>query len=343
MFSKFNFNILEKMFIKYTIETFLILANFGLFSLILTFDLPMARAFAFIAIMLLLNVFIYYLLRLWIDKTIKKDITTKVKDIEQLKRVLEDLISKHKQTLDLYLKTTQNCVNNFETIKEANVRTKQISQIISSQVEKSVDATKKEHEAMIKNAEKLDYLKQRIQIIADLILDLSEYNQQIGSNVGLVEDIAEQTNMLALNAAVEAARAGEHGKGFAVVASEIRKLADESKQATTKISSLINDIQNVTNSTVMATEEGTKEIEQVVKTSSFTKSNLEEITSGVKSISENVLRITADTQNAFSSEFNATILEFSEEINNFLKELEKCVSQINEMTTTYNEETSAKM
>lgn len=343
MFNKFNFNILEKMFIKYTIETFLILANFGLFSLILTFDLPMARAFAFIAIMLLLNVFIYYLLRLWIDKTIKKDITTKVKDIEQLKSVLEDLIFKHKQTLDLYLKTTQNCVNNFETIKEANVRTKQISQIISSQVEKSVDATKKEHEAMIKNAEKLDYLKQRIQIIADLILDLSEYNQQIGSNVGLVEDIAEQTNMLALNAAVEAARAGEHGKGFAVVASEIRKLADESKQATTKISSLINDIQNVTNSTVMATEEGTKEIEQVVKTSSFTKSNLEEITSGVKSISENVLRITADTQNAFSSEFNTTILEFSEEINNFLKELEKCVSQINEMTTTYNEETSAKM
>ena len=196
---------------------------------------------------------------------------------------------------------------------------------------------------MVENSEKLDFLKQRIQIIADLILDLSEYNQQIGSNVGLVEDIAEQTNMLALNAAVEAARAGEHGKGFAVVASEIRKLADESKQATTKISSLINDIQNVTNSTVMATEEGTKEIEMVVKTSNFTKSNLEEITNGVKSISENVSRITTDTQNAFSAEFNTTILEFSEEISNFLQELEKCVGQIDEMTNVYNEETTAKM
>ena len=196
---------------------------------------------------------------------------------------------------------------------------------------------------MVENSEKLDFLKQRIQIIADLILDLSEYNQQIGSNVGLVEDIAEQTNMLALNAAVEAARAGEHGKGFAVVASEIRKLADESKQATTKISSLINDIQNVTNSTVMATEEGTKEIEMVVKTSNFTKSNLEEITNGVKSISENVSRITTDTRNAFSAEFNTTILEFSEEISNFLQELEKCVGQIDEMTNVYNEETTAKM
>ena len=59
------------MFIKYIVETFLILADFGLFALILTFYIPMARAFAFISIMLILNVFVYYLLRLWIDKTIQ--------------------------------------------------------------------------------------------------------------------------------------------------------------------------------------------------------------------------------------------------------------------------------
>ena len=80
----------------------------------------------------------------------------------------------------------------------------------------------------------------------------------------IIQNIAEQTNMLALNATVEAARAGEHGKGFAVVASEIRKLADESKQAITKITSLTSNIQYTTNSTVMATEEGSKEIENGV-------------------------------------------------------------------------------
>lgn len=51
-------------------------------------------------------------------------------------------------------------------------------------------------------------------MIAELILELSEHSQQIGSTISVVDDIAEQTNMLALNAAVEAARAGEHGKGL---------------------------------------------------------------------------------------------------------------------------------
>ena len=74
-------------------------------------------------------------------------------------------------------------------------------------------------------------------------------------------------------AAVEAARAGENGKGFAIVAGEIRKLADESKQAITKITSLTSNIQYTTNSTVMATEEGSKEIETVVKDIGSVSSN----------------------------------------------------------------------
>jgi myosin heavy subunit len=113
-------------------------------------------------------------------------------------------------------------------------------------------------------------LKEKVGIIADQITSLSEQTSQIGSITNLVSDLANQTNMLALNAAVEAARAGEHGKGFTVVASEIRKLADESKKSAERINALVEDIQKATNSTVMATEEGTKTVDRSIGTAEET-------------------------------------------------------------------------
>ena len=101
-------------------------------------------------------------------------------------------------------------------------------------------------------------LKNKVLAIADQTMRLSEQTTQIGNISDLVSDLAQQTNMLALNASVEAVRAGEHGKGFSVVAEEIRKLADQSKGSAEKISALVSDIQNAINTTVMVTDEGTK-------------------------------------------------------------------------------------
>jgi len=108
-------------------------------------------------------------------------------------------------------------------------------------------------------------LNEKVGAIAQQIIRLSEQTNQIGNISALVSDLASQTNMLALNAAVEAVRAGEHGKGFAVVASEIRKLADESRKSAERINALVADIQTAFNSTVMATEEGTKTVKSGVE------------------------------------------------------------------------------
>lgn len=109
-------------------------------------------------------------------------------------------------------------------------------------------------------------LKDKVSAIAAQILQLSERTSQIGNITNLVTDLANQTNMLALNAAIEAVRAGEQGKGFAVVAAEIRKLADQSKQSAEKINGLVADIQTAIDTTVIATDEGTKTVDQGMQT-----------------------------------------------------------------------------
>ncbi|MEY3870451.1 MAG: hypothetical protein RLZZ338_4345 [Cyanobacteriota bacterium] len=107
----------------------------------------------------------------------------------------------------------------------------------------------------------MNKLKNKVEKMQEQIVHLSEQTGQIGNISTVVSDLANQTNMLALNAAVEAVRAGENGKGFAVVATEIRKLADQSKKSATQIYSLVADIQDAINSTVMVTDEGTKTVE----------------------------------------------------------------------------------
>jgi methyl-accepting chemotaxis protein len=119
-------------------------------------------------------------------------------------------------------------------------------------------------------------MQEKVEAIAARALSLGERAQKIGQILELINDIAGQTNLLALNAAIEAARAGEAGKGFAVVAAEVRKLAERSIQSTDQISVIITGVQDETNATIMATEQGTRQARDVGELMASTATMLEE-------------------------------------------------------------------
>lgn len=107
----------------------------------------------------------------------------------------------------------------------------------------------------------MEEIREKVEAIAQDILALSEQTQQIGEITTTVSEIADQSNLLALNASIEAAKAGEQGKGFAVVAGEVRSLAEQSKEATAQVRTILGDIQRATNAAVLATEQGTGVVE----------------------------------------------------------------------------------
>jgi len=106
----------------------------------------------------------------------------------------------------------------------------------------------------------MDAIADRVNSIAVRALSLGEKGQEIGRILQVIDDLADQTNLLALNAAIEAARAGEHGRGFAVVASEVRKLAERSQESAGQIQAIVTQIQAETHLTILASEEGAKEV-----------------------------------------------------------------------------------
>ncbi|MHB1054446.1 MAG: methyl-accepting chemotaxis protein, partial [Thermoleophilia bacterium] len=166
------------------------------------------------------------------------------------------------------------------TIEELAGTARQIAETaesVSRVAQETFQHAQQGYDAVAATLSGMENINDKVNKVAEKTLLLGEKSQRINTILEIINDIADQTNLLALNAAVEAARAGDQGRGFAVVAGEVRRLAEESVEATGKIKNLIDEIQAETNSTILATEESTKEVEKGVELAKGAGSSLESI------------------------------------------------------------------
>jgi len=185
---------------------------------------------------------------------------------------------------------TTTTVDEVKTIADQSVAR---AQEVANASQRTVEISRAGQQSVQDTIGSMGEIKDQVESIAENILTLSQHTQQIRDIISTVNDLASQSNMLALNAAVEAARAGEHGKGFAVVAAEVRSLAEQSKQATGQVRTILEDIQRATNTTVMATEDGTKKADAGVQLAARARVAIEQLASVIDESAQAAMQMVA--------------------------------------------------
>lgn len=189
---------------------------------------------------------------------LNEDIEVSSKASTEISQAIENVASDTTVQMNS-VEDTANAINNM--VKEINEMNDQYSVVLKSSEEASELA--KDGTVNIENMQNMmKEIAKASNMSANLMKNLDSHIENIGVAGNLITQIAEQTNLLALNAAIEAARAGEEGKGFAVVAEEVRKLAEQSKEASEKIIGLIKNIQVETKEAVKVIDGGNKGVEE---------------------------------------------------------------------------------
>ena len=215
--------------------------------------------------------------------------------------------------------TVQEVAKNAGAASSASAETKAKAEAGASIVQNSLESINAVHQVSLE--------------LKDDMTELNEHAQAINRIMGVISDIADQTNLLALNAAIEAARAGEAGRGFAVVADEVRKLAEKTMASTNDVGSAIKSIQE---STAKSLDSMDKAVEQVNRATDYANQSgtaLQEIVTTVESTADqvNAIATASEEQSAASEEINHTITQvndMSQQTAEAMSEAAKAVSDL---------------
>lgn len=249
---------------------------------------------------------------LTVEATVSEEITGAIADsvnyaIDEMRKLVQAInlssvrvenTAKQTQSTTLELsESSKEQANQIERVSEAiedlNRSIDKVSQNAEDSAEvaeSSVNLAQKGVRTVRGTIEGMDVIRERIQDTSKRIKRLGESSQEIGDIVGLITDIADQTNILALNAAIQASAAGEGGRGFAVVADEVQRLAERSSNASKQIEALVKTIQADTNEAVQSMEQSTSHVVRGANLAEDSGRALEEI----ESVSNRLARLITD-------------------------------------------------
>lgn len=189
-----------------------------------------------------------------------------------------------------------------DSVKMTSEIIEQMSNSIQQVATNSSEVTEQTNQTLVvaqqgrKTVEKvvaqMDNIGKGTEQVQESIEELALSSKHIGEISNVISGIANQTNLLALNAAIEAARAGEQGRGFAVVAEEVRKLAEQSLEASKQITNLINDNQVNIDRAVSSFDVAANDVKVGINIVATADGAFQEIAESINSVSSQIQEIT---------------------------------------------------